>query len=340
MKRSGSPLVLAALVLALAGVAASPPSQPPEHVKFLLDITPYGKHAMFYVSLDKGFWREAGFDVTIVKGEGSATTIGSLAAGAVDFGFADTASLILARGQGAKVKVVAMIHDKSLYAIETLEENGIKAPKDLEGRKIGGSTGDAARVVFPAFAQINHVDASKIHWVTMTPPARVPSLLAGQVDAIVAFATEIPTLTAKAQEVGKRSKLILYADYGLDLYSNGLLARDDAIASQPERVKRFVEATMKGVAWSVENPLEAIDLFIKHNPAVDRELAAAHFRIAVQHLMTAAAKKDGIGSMDPAKMKRTVDTITQYFPAARGVAVEDVYTSRFVPKLFPKEKAF
>lgn len=340
MKRSGSPLVLAAVVLALAGVAASPSSRPLEPIKFLLDITPYGKHAMFYVSLDKGFWREAGFDVTIVKGEGSATTISSLAAGAVGFGFADTASLILARGQDAKVKVVAMIHDKSLYAIETLDETGIKMPKDLEGRKVGGSIGDAARVIFPAFAQINHIDASKIQWVTMTPPARIPSLLAGQVDAVVAFATEIPTLTAKAREAGKHAKLILYADYGLDLYSNGLLARDNDIASQPERVKRFVEATMRGVAWSVENPREAIDILIKHNPAVDRELATAHFRIAVQHLMTEAAKKDGVGSIDPAKMKRTVDTIAQYFPTARGVAVEDVYTDRFVPKLFPKGKAF
>ena len=340
MKRSRCFLGLAALLFALMDVAVAGAAQPPEKVKFLLDFVPYGKHAMFYVSLDKGFWKDAGFDVTILKGEGSATTVASYGAGAVDFAFADTAALILGRAKGAKLKVVAMIHDKSLYSIQTLEENGIRTPKDLEGKKIGGSIGDAARVVFPAFAKINNIDESKIQWVTMTPPARVGSMLAGQIDAAVAFATEGPTFEAKIKEGGKRRKEFLYADYGLDQYSNGLLARDDLIAQQPDRVKRFIEATMKGVAWSVENPEEAVNIFIKHNPAVDPGQAKAHFRIAVKHLMTEMVKRDGIGYMDPAKMKQTVETIGRFFPDARDVKADDVYTNRFLPKLFPKEKPF
>ncbi len=339
MKRSRIP-VLAALLLALLDVGVAAAAQSPEKIQFLLDFVPYGKHAMFYVSLDKGFWRDAGFDVTILKGEGSATTVASYGAGAVDFGFADTAALILGRAKGAKIKVVAMIHDKSLYSIQTLEENGIRTPKDLEGKKIGGSIGDAARVVFPAFAKINNIDESKIQWVTMTPPARVGSMLAGQIDAAVAFATEGPTFEAKIKEGGKRRKEFLYADYGLDQYSNGLLARDDLIAQQPDKVKRFIEATMKGVAWSVENPEEALNIFIKHNPAVDKDQARGHFRIAVKHLMTDRTRRDGIGYMDPAKMKQTVETIARFFPDAREVKVDDVYTNRFLPKLFPKEKPF
>src|SRR5262249_11640156 len=51
--------------------------RPPEKITFLLDFTPYGKHAPFFVALDKGFWKDAGFDVTIVRGEGSATTVSS-----------------------------------------------------------------------------------------------------------------------------------------------------------------------------------------------------------------------------------------------------------------------
>ncbi len=340
MKRWRWLLVLATLCIGFPQVAAAAAPQPVEKIKFLLDFVPYGKHAMYYVSLDKGFWKDAGFDVTILKGEGSATTVASYAAGAVDFAFADTPPVILGRAKGAKIKVVAMIHDKSLYSIQTLEENGIRTPKDLEGKRIGGSIGDAARFVFPAFAKINHIDESKITWVTMTPPARVGSMLAGQIDAAVAFATEGPTFEAKIREGGKRRKEFLYADYGLDQYSNGLLARDDLIAQQPDRVKRFVEATMKGVAWSVENPEEALSIFIKHNPAVDKDQARGHFRIAVKHLMTDMTRRDGIGYMDPAKMKQTVETIVRYFPDAKEVPVDDVYTNRFLPKLFPKETAF
>jgi len=242
-------------------VAQAQTGRPLEKITFLLDFTPYGKHAPFFAALDKGFWKDAGFDVTIVKGEGSATTISSYAAGTVDFAFSDTPTLILARSKGAMVKVAAIIHDKSLYAVGTLEENNIKTPQDLKGKRIGASVGDASRVMFPAFAKLNGIDADSVRWIDMTPPARAASLILGQVDAVVLFLTETPTFSAKAKEAGKHWKDFPYADYGLDLYSHGLLVRDDLIAKQPDRVKRFVEATMKAWAWSIEHPQEALAIF-------------------------------------------------------------------------------
>jgi len=320
-------------------VAQAQTGRPLEKITFLLDFTPYGKHAPFFVALEKGFWKDAGFDVTIVKGEGSATTISSYAAGTVDFAFSDTPTLILARSKGALVKVAAIIHDKSLYAVGTLEENNIKTPQDLKGKRIGASVGDASRVMFPAFAKLNGIDADSVRWVDMTPPARAASLVLGQVDAVVLFLTETPTFSAKAKEAGKHWKDFAYADYGLDLYSHGLLVRDDLIAKQPDRVKRFVEATMKAWAWSIEHPQEALAIFLKYNPAVDPDQAREHFRIAIKHLLTDTAKRDGIGYIDAEKMKRTIDFVSQSFNV-KGVSADDVYTNQFTPKLFPKETPF
>jgi NitT/TauT family transport system substrate-binding protein len=320
-------------------VAQAQTSRPLEKITFLLDFTPYGKHAPFFVALEKGFWKDAGFDVTIIKGEGSATTISSYAAGTVNFAFSDTPTLILARSKGAMVKVAGVIHDKSLYALGTLVENNIKTPQDLKGKRIGSSVGDASRVMFPAFAKMNGIDADSVRWVDMTPPARVASLVLGQVDAVVLFLTETPTFAAKAKEAGKQWRDFPYADYGLDLYSHGLLVRDDLIANQPDRVKRFIEATMQAWAWSIEHPQEALAIFLRHNPAVDPDQAREHFRIAIKHLMTDTAKRGGIGYIDAEKMKRTVDFVSQYFNI-QGVSVDDVYTNRFTPKLFPKETPF
>jgi NitT/TauT family transport system substrate-binding protein len=335
--------IVAAIAACIAAGSSLPTTQaqtarPAEKITFLLDFTPYGKHAPFYAALEKGFWRDAGFDVTIVRGEGSATTITSYAAGAVDFAFADAPSLIIARARGAKVKVAGVIHDKSLYSIGTLAENNIKTPQDLKGKRIGSSVGDANRIMFPGFAKFNNIDPSSVRWVDMTPPARVGSLVLGQVDAVVLFLTEAPTFSVKAKEAGKGWKDFAYADYGLDLYSAGLLARDELVASQPERVKRFVEATLKAWSWSIENPKEALDAFLKHNPAVDPEQAKEHFRIAIRHIMTDTAKREGVGYIDPVKMKRTVDFVSEYFNIT-GVAPDDVYTNQFTPKLFPKEGA-
>jgi NitT/TauT family transport system substrate-binding protein len=320
-------------------LAQAQTGRPLEKITFLLDFTPYGKHAPFFAALDKGFWKDAGFDVTIVKGEGSATTISSYAAGVVDFAFADTPTLILARPKGVLVKVAGIIHDKSLYAFGTLEENNINVPQDLKGKRIGASVGDAARVMFPALAKLNGLDPGSVQWVDMTPPARAASLVLGQVDAVTLFFTESPTFAVKAKEAGKHWKVFAYADYGLDLYSSGLLVREDLLANQPDRVRRFVESTMQAWAWSVEHPQEALASFLKYNSAVDPEQAREHFRIAIKHLMTDTAKREGIGYIDAEKMKRTVDFVSQYFDV-KGVSADDVYTNRFTPKLFPKEAAF
>ena len=102
----------------------------------------------------------------------------------------------------------------------------------------------------------------------------LPSLVLGQVNAVDIFLTEGPTFAAKAKEVGKTWHDIPYADYWLDLYSSGLLAREELIAREPDRVKRFVEATMKAWAWSIEIRRRRSTIF-KHNPAVDPDRRAS-----------------------------------------------------------------
>jgi len=330
--RSFRQFVVALILCSVSGSAALAN----ESVKFLLDFVPYGKHAFFYAALERGFWKDAGFDVRILKGEGSAATVSALASGAVDFAFADTPVAIIGRSKGANIKLVGVIHEKSLYSIGWLDGAGIKGPRDLEGKRIASSAGDANRVLFPALAQIANVDQSKVNWVTMTPPARAASLIANQADAAVLLATEIPTFSARAKEAGKTWASFLYSDYGLDLYGAGVIVRDEQIAGQPERVKRFVEATFKAAAWSVEHPEDALQTFLKHNPAVNPAEAREHWRIALAHLMTDNTKRFGIGYLDTDKMKRTVDIVEKYFNSS--VQLNDTYTNQFLtPKVVPTE---
>lgn len=309
-----------------------------EPIKFLLDFVPYGKHAFFYAALEKGFWKDAGFDVTILKGSGSATTVAAIAAGGADFGFADIPTTIIGISKGAKVKVVGVVHEKSLYSIGWLDDVvKIKGPRDLEGKRIASSAGDASRVLFPALAQMVGIDQSKVTWVTMTGPARAASLIAGQADATVLLATETPTFSARAQESGKKWASFLYSDYGLDLYGAGLIVRDDDIAKEPERTRKFVQATYKAIAWSVEHPEEALQTFLKDNPAVNPAEAREHWRIALAHLMTANTKRFGIGYMDKDKMQHTADTVAKYFDAT-GLQLDNLYTNQFLtPKVVPVE---
>jgi len=325
-----------ALAIFLAYLFAAAGASAMDKVKFALDWIPYGKHAMYYVSIDKGFWKEAGLDVQMTRGFGSGDTVKRIASGTDDFGFASVGNMIAGRSRGAKLKMVGMIHDKTLETVATLVGNKITKPSDLEGKKIGSPEQNASRVIFPAFANINKFDNKKVTWINMTVPATTPSLLAGRVDAILIFYTEKPTVDAASAKVGKKPLYMLYADHGMATYGNGLLVSEETLKNKPDLVKRFLAATYKGVAWSVENPQEAVDIFIKHNPAISPDLARKHFDIAVDSLLSKNALKEGIGHMTRERMVFTNDLITKHMKLPKKSAVEDVYTNEFLPKLFPK----
>ena len=326
-------IALAIFLLYVMGLGSASAA---DKVKFALDWIPYGKHAMFYASIDKGFWKDAGLDVAMTRGFGSGDTVKRVASGTEDFGFASVGNMIAGKARGADLKMVGMIHDKTLETVATLVANKIAKPSDLEGKKIGSPEANASRVIFPAFANINKFDAKKVTWVNMTVPATVPSLLAGRVDAILIFYTEKPTVDAASKKVGKKPHYMLYADYGMATYGNGLLVSEKTLKNKPELVKRFLAATYKGIAWSVENPQKAVDIFLKHNPAISPDLARAHFDIAVDSLLSANAMKEGIGHMTKDRMVFTNNLITTHMKLPKKTAVEDVYTNAFLPKLFPK----
>src|SRR5258708_18407996 len=95
---------------ALLAVAAGPQAQA-ESVTFITDFGFHGRHAYYYVALDRGYYKEAGLDATIVRGSGSADAIRKGGAGAAPLGFADAGSLVLARANdGLPVRMIAVIY--------------------------------------------------------------------------------------------------------------------------------------------------------------------------------------------------------------------------------------
>src|SRR5258708_34371661 len=113
--------LIRAAAIALLTVAAGPAAQD-ESVTFITDFGFNGRHAYYYVALDRGYYKEAGLDVTIVRGSGSADAIRKVGAGAAQIGFADAGSLVLARANdGLPVRMIAVIYAAPPQAIYTTE---------------------------------------------------------------------------------------------------------------------------------------------------------------------------------------------------------------------------
>ncbi len=330
-----STLILATL-LAMGAIPAAAAAAP-ENIKLGLSFIPHGLHVGFHVAREQGWYREAGMEVEILKGEGSADAVRRMGTGVVDFAFADLGSLILGRSRGLKVKALGIVLDKDPSVIITLRSTGIRTPKDLEGKSIGALTASALRDTWPALVALNNVDPNKVTWVDMPASAYVASLMSKKVHAIASYANTLPSYEAQAKKIGEEVSVLYYADFGVDTYGGGLLTSEQMIADKPDLVRRFVQASMRGYAWSFENPEEAVRLFLKSHPEASAERVRSEVRIVAGLMLTPFAAREGIGHYDEKRVIQTRDLALK----PRGVdpstiPVKDIYTNEFLPKLIPR----
>ena len=102
-------LVVAAAAACVLSTAAAQPA--PKKITFLTNYVFLGRHSPFFVGIDEGFYREAGFDLTVSPATGSAFVISALEGGQADYGIAETAPIVQAIGKGARVKVKGEVKD-------------------------------------------------------------------------------------------------------------------------------------------------------------------------------------------------------------------------------------
>lgn len=310
-----------------AAVAASAPAlaQAATPVTFSLDFRALGRHAAWFVALDKGYYKEAGLDVTIIPGQGTAQAIQALESGAVQFAFSDVAGLVAARANsGVKAKIISVIYQKAPYAIFSWKDGAnVTKPEQLEGLEIGSGAGSFTQKVIEAFMAEKGLGKPAI-FTNVDPAARVGLLAAKKIPAIETFAMSAPGVE-KALGPGNAA-IFLLGEQGLTLNSNSILAREDLLKDKPDLAKAFVAASLKGWKDTLANPGEAADIVAKLNKGLDRELALQEIAI-VSKLVTS---DKGVGSIDPAQIEGSVAFVSKVTGGAK-VDAKDIYDASFLP---------
>jgi NitT/TauT family transport system substrate-binding protein len=324
MNRNGGSIHSALMIVALCGAALVPQRvQAADKITFVTDFGYNGRHAYYFVALEKGYYAKQDLDVQIVRGQGSADAVKQVAAGTAQLGFADTAAVILGRGNDQiPVKLVAIIYTKPPHAIYVLKDSGITKPKDLEGKKIADTAFSAVPKLFDAYAKAARIDAGKVTWLVATSDALPGMLTTGRADGIGQYIVGEPLLAKSAAP--KQVFALSYADAGLDLYGNGIIASDDLIKSKPDLVRRFVTATMQGLKDALAKPQEAGTIMNKHHREVDADIATAETRI----VGTLVGQPPGV--LDPARVKKTLEIVSGAYTLKYPVSAEELYASGFV----------
>ena len=329
MKRWMAGLGVGLLVLAWGADAARAAER--TKLKVAMDWIIGGRHAPWFVAVEKGYYAEEGLDVEVLRGFGSASTVQRVVSGEVQVAYSDFPTSILARAEGNKVKTVAMVLGRNPETFFSLKKTGITKPKDLEGRTVVSNAGSAAPKLFPIFAELHGIDQGKVRWVMVEPAAKASMLIAGSADVAQYFLMQRPLLEREAAKLGGIDSM-LWADHGFQLYSNAMIVTDDYLAKNGDVVRRFLRATVKAFHRSFENPDEAVTLLHKSHPTLDPAVTRAEIDILKALVMTDDAKAYGIGWMDEAKVRTARDIMARAFGLKAPVQTGDLYTNEYLPK--------
>jgi NitT/TauT family transport system substrate-binding protein len=210
-----------------------------------------------------------------------------------------------------------------------VRESGIKGPKDLEGRTLARSASGASVIMLPAFLKTNGVDREKIREVIVDASAFLPMLIARKADAITEQAIQAPRFQKAAEKEGLHVDAMQYSNYGLVTHGNAVMAADSLIQGNPDLIRRFVQATVRGLAYAFERPDEAVEIMQKYNREVEPEPAKAELLI-MKGLVSPEAASRGLGYMNPEVMTATRDVVTQALALKRVVPTEELYTNELL----------
>lgn len=305
MKKQLPLLVAAVLILSVllsaCGGAAPVEEEGPIPLEFRLNWTLYGEHAPFFVGVDKGFYLEEGLDVTILEGSGSGTVVKLLGNGTNTIGYADSATMMRGVIAGVPVTAVAVMFQSSpmsfIYRADAARPTTIE---ELPGTKVAITAGDASLSIFEACLGANGLSMDDVELIQVSnPQAKETAVLEGLADSFLGYFVDQPLRMEKVTGVDMGwSKLVDLCN--VNTLSSAIIVNNFWAEQNPEIVQKFVRASQRAWAYTMENPEEAAEIFASHAEAFDAPLALAEIEgsLTLLHTPNTEGKPLGFSALE------------------------------------------
>jgi NitT/TauT family transport system substrate-binding protein len=323
--RAGASSVAA---LSLPGLVRAQSLKPLRPISLQADWVFGGPNAGLVVAKEKGFFADAGFDVTINQGKGSGSTAQIVASKAAQFGFTDGFVLGNSVSKGMKLRMVAGVFRRNPSAAMVLEESDIKTPKDIEGKAVGIATGTAQFQQWPAFMKGAGLDASKVRVINVDGAGAGPALISGQLAVIAGFAQGyIPAIEIRGN---KKVRAFWYADEGVTVMSNGLIVHQDML-SEPDVIRGMVRACMKGFIYGRANADEMTRIVKKVQETTELAITLREAQLSWSTWVTPTTANKPLGWMAAPDWAATVDVLKTYGGVTTPLEASELFSNEFVP---------
>jgi NitT/TauT family transport system substrate-binding protein len=311
-----------------AALLAAPrlaPAQALTKVSFRMNWTWQGHMGPFLLGRDRGWFREAGIDLEVGEGRGSATTVRVVGNKGDTFGLNDTGTMMFAASEGISVRHVFTLSDSDLCAIWIEGRTPpLTSARDLAGKRIAVTAGDSLHQLFPAVLAANGMNIRDMQMVFVDAAAKVPALREGRVDVLLGGTSDQPVIL-RSQNVPART--LSFTEMGFRTVGLGISAHTDTINGQADMVRRFVGACQRSYIEAVRDPGAAVDALTRV-ARLDRDILAGSLAAIVGLIQD----RRRIGFSDPAAMQSTLDALKQHRGLNTTQPATAFYTNDFVPQ--------
>jgi len=301
----------------------------PIKVTIATGFKPSMNSAAIYLAAEKGYYKDAGLDVTVQDGS-NPNLLAQVGTGGVDFGVSTGDSVVSARAAGVPVQMVIRLFTKYPVGLIYLADSGktINTPADLNGMNIGVSQLSGSTYFgLLALLQAGHLTADDVE-ITTIGFTELEALSQKRVDAAMTYMSNEPV---NARDVGINTKAVQVNDY-VQIVSSGIVTSESMIKDHPDVVQKVVDATVKAMNEELQNPDEAYAATIKRMP----ELTADKDKQTQRDILTETLKyqqpvaNHPTGWADPDAWKTTTDFLKSVNVIDKAVDPTTCYTNQFV----------
>jgi len=284
-------ILAAAMAVALiGGTLTDLRAEAADSVAIRLDWTSWGSHAPYHLAAAKGWFKEAGLDVSIEDGNGSVTTVQIVGGGEFDLGQASLAPMAIARSKGLPVKAIAAFARQNDIGLIYAVDSGIKTIADLKGKTLVYTPGSLETPFLDSFLAAGGLQRGDVNLLSVEASAKGGTVMMGRADggfSSIPFLQPIVATRVKADS-------LRFADVGLSFPSFGLFATEEKLKEKGDVLRRF--ASVVAGAWTY--------------------ILDGHQDEAVKAIMDARPQN----KLDPKILRQQIDLLSTFFvtPATQG----------------------
>lgn len=292
-------------------------------VSLRLQWLPMCQFAGYYAAKEKGFYKAEGLDVEILPGGPDFQSIPLVANGTNDFGVWTADAVLIAKSKGIPVTGISVFFRKSPLGYMVMADSNIKGPQDFPGKKIGMIYG--RDVEFAYVAMLNNAGVDRKLLTEIPEKFNMALFYQGEYDVYSVYVYDQPYT---ARKDGYDVRIISPADYNVEYYADTLITSDNLIGNDPETVKAFVKASVKGWEWALKNPAETVNIVL----GVDKSLTkdSQDFQMKTIKPLIEYEDPEHLGRINIHTVEKMKKELFRQGILKNDVDVNNAFTNRFL----------